>query len=129
MLSTRGTCELMNFLESLKNLLMRKQVAAANWKMNLTFQQGERLLDDIITAGIRFKEHQQVIFAVPFPYLLMTRSEVEGEHYYSVAAQNCHHKKMERTRAKCRQKCFTPLEFHIASWGIVSAGNILVRQM
>jgi len=61
--------------------------------MNLTFQQGEKLLDDIIDAGIRFKEHQQAIFAVPFPYLLMTRSDVEEEKNYSVAAQNCYHKK------------------------------------
>jgi|SRR5215831_19174162 len=72
---------------------MRKQIAAANWKMNLTFQQGEKLLNDIINANIQFKEHQQVMFAVPFPYLLMTRSEVEEERYYSVAAQNCYHKK------------------------------------
>ena len=61
--------------------------------MNLTFQQGEKLLDDIINAGIQIKEHQHVIFAVPFPYLLMTRSEVEEERNYSVAAQNCYHKK------------------------------------
>jgi triosephosphate isomerase len=72
---------------------MRKQIAAANWKMNLTFQQGEKLLDDVINARIRFKEHQQAIFAVPFPYLLMTRSDVEEEKNYSVAAQNCHHKR------------------------------------
>jgi triosephosphate isomerase len=72
---------------------MRKQIAAANWKMNLTFQQGEKLLDDIINSRIQFKEHQQAIFAVPFPYLLMTRSDVEEEKNYSVAAQNCYHKK------------------------------------
>jgi triosephosphate isomerase len=72
---------------------MRKQIAAANWKMNLTFQQGEKLLDDILDAGIKLKPHQQTVFAVPFPYLLMTRSEVEEEKNYYVAAQNCHHKK------------------------------------
>lgn len=72
---------------------MRKQIAAANWKMNLTFQQGEKLLDDVLNAGIGLKEHQQTIFAVPSPYLLMTRSGVEEEYNYSVAAQNCHHKK------------------------------------
>ena len=54
---------------------MRKQIAAANWKMNLTFQQGERLLDDILNVDIKLKEHQQTVFAVPFPYLLMARSE------------------------------------------------------
>jgi triosephosphate isomerase len=72
---------------------MRKQIAAANWKMNLTFQQGEKLLDDILSAGIQLKDRQQVIFAVPHPYLLMTRSEVEDESNYDVAAQNCYHKK------------------------------------
>jgi triosephosphate isomerase (TIM) len=72
---------------------MRKQIAAANWKMNLTFQQAEKLLDDIFAADIKLKDHQQVMFAVPFPYLLMTRSEVEEEKNYFAAAQNCHHKK------------------------------------
>src|SRR5678815_2262496 len=72
---------------------MRKQIAAANWKMNLTFQQGEKLLDDILTADIKLKEHQQAVFAVPFPYLLMARSEVEEQRNYYVAAQNCYHRK------------------------------------
>lgn len=72
---------------------MRKQIAAANWKMNMTFQQGEKLLDDILGADIRLTDNHQVIFAVPYPYLLMTRSEVEEEHNYEVAAQNCYHKK------------------------------------
>jgi triosephosphate isomerase len=72
---------------------MRKQIAAANWKMNLTYQGGEKLLDEILGADIRLGENQQVIFAVPYPYLIMTRSEVEEEYNYEVAAQNCHHKK------------------------------------
>lgn len=72
---------------------MRKQIAAANWKMNLTYQQGEKLLDDILGAEIELADHQLAIFAVPHPYLLMTRSEVEEENNYEVAAQNCHHKK------------------------------------
>jgi len=72
---------------------MRKQIAAANWKMNMTFQQGEKLLDDILGADIQLTDNRQVIFAVPYPYLLMTRSEVEEEHNYEVAAQNCYHKK------------------------------------
>jgi triosephosphate isomerase (TIM) len=31
---------------------MRKQIAAANWKMNCTYQQGEQLLDEILSANI-----------------------------------------------------------------------------
>jgi triosephosphate isomerase (TIM) len=72
---------------------MRKQIAAANWKMNLTFQQGEKLLDDILAAEIKLAPHQFALFAVPAPYLLLTRSETEEEKNYYAAAQNCHHKK------------------------------------
>lgn len=72
---------------------MRKQIAAANWKMNMTFQQGEKLLDDILGAEIELAAHQNVLFAVPFPYLLMTRSEVEEDRNYYAAAQNCSNKK------------------------------------
>lgn len=72
---------------------MRTQIAAANWKMNMTYQQGEQLLDDILKEEITLSSHQKVIFAVPYPYLLMTRSEVEEEKNYHVAAQNCYNKK------------------------------------
>jgi len=72
---------------------MRKQIAAANWKMNLSYQEAEILLDEILEAEIRLDFHQLTIFAVPFPYLIMSRSEVEDEMNYEVAAQNCHHKK------------------------------------
>src|SRR5450432_1934123 len=72
---------------------MRKQIAAANWKMNMKFQQAEKLVDDILGAEIMLSDNRQVIFAVPYPYLLMTRSEVEEEKNYFAAAQNCYHKK------------------------------------
>ncbi len=72
---------------------MRKQIAAANWKMNCTYQQGEKLLNDILNANITLPEHQQVVFAVPFPYLIMGNSEVAHEENYFIAAQNCYFKK------------------------------------
>jgi triosephosphate isomerase (TIM) len=72
---------------------MRKQIAAANWKMNLTYQQGEKLLDEILQAKTPLQSHQQVIFTVPFPYLILANSEVANESHYAVAAQNCYHKK------------------------------------
>lgn len=71
---------------------MRKQIAAANWKMNCTYQQAEGLLDDVLNSQIELKKHQQVIFAVPFPYLIMANSEVAEEENYFVAAQNCYNK-------------------------------------
>src|SRR5438128_7568806 len=72
---------------------MRKQIAAANWKMNLTYQQGENLIDDILSADIDFKTYQQVIFSVPFPYLTMANNKAGKEAEYFVSAQNCSDKK------------------------------------
>jgi triosephosphate isomerase len=72
---------------------MRKQIAAANWKMNLTYQQGEKLLNEVLSAKISLAPHQHVLFAVPFPYLIMAVSEVAEEVNYDVAAQNCYTKK------------------------------------
>ncbi|MEO5683282.1 MAG: triose-phosphate isomerase [Chitinophagaceae bacterium] len=72
---------------------MRKQIAAANWKMNCSYQQAEKLLDEILKPGIQLQPHQQVLFAVPFPYLIMANSEVSDEENYDIAAQNCYTKK------------------------------------
>ena len=71
---------------------MRKQIAAANWKMNLTYQQAEKLLDEILSAKIKLKKNQLTIFAVPFPYLILANSEVAGSENYFIAAQNCNDK-------------------------------------
>ena len=72
---------------------MRQQIAAANWKMNLTYQQAEKLLDDVLGAKINLTKNQLTIFAVPFPYLILGNSEVAGSENYFVAAQNCYDKK------------------------------------
>lgn len=72
---------------------MRTQIAAANWKMNLTLQQGQQLLDTILGAGIELSSAQQAVFAVPAPYLLATKDKVKGSKNFYTAAQNCSHKK------------------------------------
>ncbi len=72
---------------------MRKQIAAANWKMNLTLQQGEQLLDAILSKPYSFTGHQQVVFAVPAPYLAMAQQKVKDVQHVFVAAQNCYSKK------------------------------------
>lgn len=71
---------------------MRKKIAAANWKMNLRLEQGEQLLDAILTKKINLSENSHVVFAVPFPYLQIASAKVKGNRNYTVAAQNCHHK-------------------------------------
>jgi triosephosphate isomerase len=67
----------------------RQQIAAANWKMNLTYRQGEQLLDAILKENIAPGEAQQAVFAVPFPYLTMAAAKLAGRKGYAVAAQNC----------------------------------------
>ena len=72
---------------------MRKQIAAANWKMNLTYQQAEKLIDEIMALPHQLYEHQQAVFAVPFPYLQMVEQKLQGNQNVFVAAQNCYYKK------------------------------------
>lgn len=71
---------------------MRKQIAAANWKMNLTVQQAEQLLKDVISADVQPGENQEVVFAVPFPYLALANNLLAGKSNFSIAAQNVYHK-------------------------------------
>jgi triosephosphate isomerase len=72
---------------------MRKQIAAANWKMNLTHQQGAELLDMILGEKIDLSGHREAVFAVPFPYLVMADKKLGGRTNYFAAAQNCSDKK------------------------------------
>ncbi|MBW7892386.1 MAG: triose-phosphate isomerase [Chitinophagaceae bacterium] len=72
---------------------MRQQIAAANWKMNLTLEEASKLLDDILSGPQQLKSHQKVIFAVPFPYLQMAGTKISGNANYHIAAQNCYTKK------------------------------------
>jgi triosephosphate isomerase len=72
---------------------MRKQIAAANWKMNLTYQQGTALLQAMVSADITLKENQAAVFAVPFPYLEMAIDTVQHKNNFFISAQNCSDKK------------------------------------
>lgn len=72
---------------------MRKQIAAANWKMNLTINKAEALLNDILTPQIKLNANQLAVFAVPFPYLQTADKKLNGIENFYVAAQNCYSKK------------------------------------
>ncbi|HVX51704.1 MAG TPA: triose-phosphate isomerase [Chitinophagaceae bacterium] len=72
---------------------MRKQIAAANWKMNLTLQQGEQLLDALLGKTYNLNTSREVVFAVPFPYLAMAQEKVKDVQHVFIAAQNCYSKK------------------------------------
>jgi triosephosphate isomerase (TIM) len=72
---------------------MRKQIAAANWKMNLTYQQATALLQTITSTDISLKENHTVVFAVPFPYLEMAIDTVQHKKNFFISGQNCSDKK------------------------------------
>jgi triosephosphate isomerase len=71
---------------------MRKQIAAANWKMNLTLTEGEALLDAISAKPHSLAPNQEAIFAVPFPYISMAQAKMGAKNNVFVAAQNCSNK-------------------------------------
>ena len=58
---------------------MRKQIAAANWKMNLTQQQAIELLNAIGQKDISLSVDQRVVFGVPFPYLLLANDLIKAK--------------------------------------------------
>lgn len=72
---------------------MRKKIAAANWKMNLTLQQAESLMDELMAIPHELKEDQEAVFGVPFPYLISIKNKLAGKKRAFVAAQNCYDKK------------------------------------
>ena len=72
---------------------MRKQIAAANWKMNLTLNEANELLDNLLSKNITISDDQQVVMAVPFPYLLPANKKIENNKGFCIAAQNCYSKK------------------------------------
>ncbi|ASZ13959.1 triose-phosphate isomerase [Chitinophaga pendula] len=72
---------------------MRKKIVAANWKMNLTLEQGEQLIQDILAAGLTLQEGHEVVISVPFPYLAKAKSLLKNYPGYFVGAQNCYSEK------------------------------------
>lgn len=69
---------------------MRSKIVAGNWKMNLTFDEAQELVDGILD---RLEEQQEldceVIICPPFPYLEMLTDMEFEEQRFNVGAQNC----------------------------------------
>jgi len=68
---------------------MRKQIAAANWKMNLSLLQAEELVKALMDSDISLKENQVALLGVPFPYLMVVKQMLNGKQNFFVTAQNC----------------------------------------
>ena len=69
---------------------MRSKIVAGNWKMNLTFDEADELVNDMLDR--LEEEHElkcEVIVCPPFPYLEMLTDMEFEEQKFNVGAQNC----------------------------------------
>jgi triosephosphate isomerase len=71
---------------------MRKQIAAANWKMNLSYHEAENLLESIIKQDGNLSESREVVFAVPAPYFDMAEDKIASQAHMYVGSQNVYSK-------------------------------------
>src|SRR5437870_13305872 len=69
---------------------MRKQIAAANWKMNCTVNEANDLLDKLISENTSVSPGHEVVIAAPFPYLILAKEKTKNRSGFKVAAQNCY---------------------------------------
>jgi len=69
---------------------MRKKIIAANWKMNLTLNEGAELINDLFNGMPILNEDKMVIIAPPFLHLTQTSEQLTGMIDVHLGAQNCH---------------------------------------
>jgi triosephosphate isomerase len=70
---------------------MRKQIAAANWKMNLSLSEGVALVEQLTAQSYELNENRLVLLGVPSVYLMKIR-ELCNNEFMQVAAQDCSHR-------------------------------------
>ncbi len=91
---------------------MRKQIAAANWKMNLTLEQGKALSEEIAQADLTLSDNRLVILGVPFPYLITIKELLAEQPNIVVAAQNCYNKKSGAFTGEVSATMLTSIGIH-----------------
>jgi len=70
---------------------MRKQIAAGNWKMNLSLTEAQKLVSEVVHMyQDEYLGHAEVIFGVPFPYLHAIPHLIKDNENIHLAAQNMH---------------------------------------
>jgi len=67
--------------------MTRRKIAAGNWKLNLSFEEGMQLCRSI--ANEKIASGTEVILAAPFPYLKSLRDMSIPLPSLHIAAQNC----------------------------------------
>ena len=67
---------------------MRKKIVAANWKMNLTLDEGKTLVENILASLPNLSEAKQVIIAPPFLHITQTVQLLDEYEHLHTASQN-----------------------------------------
>ena len=70
--------------------MSRQKIAAANWKMHTTLDEGVELVNKIVNA--EKDKSVLTILAVPFTHLATLDKKIKTKGKLKLAAQNCHHK-------------------------------------
>ena len=70
---------------------MRKKIVAGNWKMNLTFQQGKELTEEVVERVSNTKNNCEVIIIPSFLHLAAVERLTEG-YSVKIGSQNNHEK-------------------------------------
>lgn len=69
--------------------MSRKKIAAGNWKMNTTIDEGIQLASEI--ANSERNKDVEVILGVPFTHLYPLKKKIPSRSKIKLAAQTCHH--------------------------------------
>lgn len=70
--------------------MARKNIAAGNWKMNTTIEEGIDLAQ--LVAGAERSKEVITILGVPFTHIYPLQKKIKASSKVLLAAQNCHHK-------------------------------------
>lgn len=69
---------------------MRKKIVAANWKMNLSLNEGAELVNEIFKGLPELSESKKVVIAPPYLHITHTAAQLMGMGNVHLGAQNCH---------------------------------------
>ena len=69
---------------------MRKKIVAANWKMNLTLDEGNKLVEGILAGQPELSDAKKIVIAPPYVHLTNTAIQLNGKANIHLGAQNCY---------------------------------------
>lgn len=69
---------------------MRKKIVAANWKMNLSLEEGKKLVDEVVAGLPALNDNAEVVIASPFVHITQTAAQLKGKKHIYTGAQNCY---------------------------------------